>query len=87
MIDKVRGVKKAVSYIKAKMEKEGPNELGYVFIVHTGNEPVANELADFVRARFGIEPFGQIMGPVIGSHVGPNAFALGYFTESERNEF
>ena len=87
VIDKVRGVKKAVSYIKAKMEKEGPNELGYVFIVHTGNEPVANELADFVRARFGIEPFVQIMGPVIGSHVGPNAFALGYFTESERNEF
>lgn len=86
-IAKVRGVKKAISFIKEKMEKEGPNEIGYVFIVHTGNEAAANELGDYVRARFGLEPHMQIMGPVIGSHVGPNAFALGYITNSERNEF
>ena len=87
VIDKVRGVKKAISYIKAKMEKEGPDEHNYVFIVHTGNERVANELAAYVRERFGIEPLVQIMGPTIGSHVGPNAFALGYITKSERNDF
>lgn len=86
-IAKVRGVKKAISFIKEKMEKEGPDELGYVFIVNTGNEAAANELADFVRSRFGLEPHMQIMGPVIGSHVGPDAFALGYITKSERNEF
>ncbi len=86
-IAKVRGVKKAISFIKEKMEKEGPDELGYVFIVNTGNEAAANELGDFVRSRFGLEPYMQIMGPVIGSHVGPNAFALGYVTKSERNEF
>ena len=40
-----------------------------------------------MRERFGIEPFVSIMGPVIGSHVGPGAFALGYLTKSERNEF
>lgn len=86
-IAKVRGVKKAMSFIKEKMEKEGPNELKYVFIVHTGNEEAAKELDDYVRTRFGIVPFTQIMGPVIGSHVGPNAFALGYITDSERNDF
>lgn len=86
-IDKVRGVKKAISFIKAKMEKEGPDELGYVFIVHTDNDPVAEELAAYVREKFGIEPYVSIMGPVIGSHVGPNAFALGYISKSERNEF
>ena len=86
-IDKVRGVKKAISFIKSKMEKEGPDELGYVFIVHTDNEPVAEELAAYVREKFGIEPYVSIMGPVIGSHVGPNAFALGYISKSERNEF
>ncbi|MGN0823132.1 MAG: DegV family protein, partial [Candidatus Gallimonas sp.] len=86
-IDKVRGVKKAISFIKAKMEKEGPDELGYVFIVHTDNEPAAEELAAYVREKFGIEPYVSIMGPVIGSHVGPNAFALGYISKSERNEF
>ena len=47
----------------------------------------ANELADYVRERFGLEPYIQIMGPVIGSHVGPGAFALGYISKSERNEF
>jgi len=86
-IAKVRGVKKAVSFIKDKMEKEGPDEHGYVFIVHTDNEPVAEELTQYVRERFGLEPHVQIMGPVIGSHVGPGAFALGYISKSERNEF
>ena len=69
------------------MEKEGPDELGYVFIVHTDNEPAAKELETYVKEKFGIQPFVQIMGPVIGSHVGPNAFALGYITKSLRNEF
>lgn len=86
-IDKVRGVKKAVSFIKKKLETEGPDEHGYVFIVHTDNAPVAEELAEYVREKFGLEPYMQIMGPVIGSHVGPNAFALGYISKSERNEF
>ena len=84
---KVKGVRKAVSFIKAKMEKEGPDELGMVYVVHTDNMPIANELVEYVRARFGIDPFLHIMGPVIGSHVGPDAFALGYISKSERNEF
>lgn len=87
VIDKVRGTKKAISYIKDKMEKEGPNELNYVFVVHTGNEAAAKELEEYVKERFHIQPYTQIMGPVIGSHVGPGAFALGYITNSERNEF
>ncbi len=87
VLDKVRGAKKAVSFIKKKMETEGPDELNYVFVVHTDNEPRAAELADYVRERFHIEPFVSIMGPVIGAHLGPGAFALGYFSKSGRNEF
>ncbi len=87
VLDKVRGVKKAISYIKAKLEKEAPSDLKAVYIVHTDNEPAANELAAYVRERFGFEPNVSIMGPVIGSHVGPNAFALGYLTDALRNEF
>ncbi len=86
-IGKVRGAKKAISFIKDKLEKEGPDEHKYVFIVHTNNEPAANELTEYVRERFGIEPHTQIMGPVIGSHVGPGAFALGYISKSLRNDF
>ena len=88
VLDKVRGTKKAISYIKAKLDKEGPDpDYNYVFIVHTDNQPCADELAAYVREKLGIEPYVSIMGPVIGSHVGPNAFALGYLSKSERNEF
>lgn len=85
---KVKGTKKAISFIKDKLNTEGPDpDYNYVFIVHTDNEGPANELAEFVRSEFGIEPHVSIMGPVIGSHVGPGAFALGYLSKSERNEF
>lgn len=87
VLDKVKGTKKAIAYIKAKMEKEGPADPVHVFIVHTDNEPAAKELEAYVVERFGIQPHVQFMGPVIGSHLGPNAFALGYFTKSLRNEF
>lgn len=84
---KVRGARKAISFIKDKMEKEGPDEKGLVYIVHTDNPSAAEELACYVRERFSLEPQVTIMGPVIGSHVGPNAFALGYLSKSGRNEF
>ena len=87
MLSKVRGTKKAISFIKKKLETEGPNELKYLFIIHTGNEPAAEELRMFVKERFGFEPHVSIMGPVIGSHVGPGAFALGYLSDSLRNVF
>ena len=87
VIDKVKGNKKAIAFIKAKMETEGPADPVHVFIVHTDNEPAAKELEAYVVERFGIQPQVTIMGPVIGSHLGPNAFALGYFTKSLRNEF
>lgn len=87
VLEKVRGAKKAISFIKKKLETEAPNELKYVFIIHTDNEPAAQELRDFVVNKFGFEPHVFIMGPVIGSHVGPGAFALGYLTDSIRNTF
>lgn len=87
VLTKVRGAKKAISFIKRKMETEGPDERGLVYIVHTDNSPAAEELADYVRTRFSLEPNVSIMGPIIGSHVGPGAFALGYLTKSERNAF
>ncbi|MCH5147005.1 MAG: DegV family protein [Clostridiales bacterium] len=85
---KVKGSKKAISFIKDKLRTEGPDpDYNYLFIVHTDNEGPAKELEEFVRSEFGIEPHVSIMGPVIGSHVGPGAFALGYLSKSERNEF
>lgn len=87
VLDKVKGVRKAITFIKRKMEIEGPDALGYVFIVHTDNFPAAAELETYVKEKFGIQPFVSVMGPVIGAHLGADAFALGYISESERNEF
>ncbi len=87
LLAKARGTKKAISFIKEKMETEGPDELNYVFIVHTDNDGPSEELRQYVLQRFGCEPHVSLMGPVIGAHVGPGAFALGYISKSERNEF
>lgn len=85
---KVKGTRKAISFIKEKLQTEGPDPTyNHLFIVHTDNEGPANELAEYVRKELGIEPILCIMGPVIGSHVGPGAFALGYISKSERNDF
>ena len=85
VIGKVRGVRKAMSYIKAKMVKNPPSKLQKVCIVHTDNQEAAEELVQFVRETFSFEPLVSIMGPVIGSHVGPNAFAVGYLSDTLRN--
>lgn len=87
VLDKVRGAKKAISFIKKKLDIEPPNAMHLVFIIHTDNEPAANELAEYVEEKFGYKPHISIMGPVIGSHVGPGAFALGYVSDSLRNTF
>ncbi len=88
VMDKVMGVKKAISYIKRKIDTEAPDpQYNLCYIVHTDNEPAANELREYVRLQCHFEPVVQIMGPVIGSHVGPGAFALGYLSKSLRNEF
>ena len=87
ILDKVRGTRKAITYIKNKLETEGPDELEYLFIVHTGNVSAAEELRSYVVEQFGFEPYVSVMGPVIGSHVGPGAFALGYISKSLRNTF
>ena len=88
VVEKVRGMKKAFAYALAKTEKFKPVEENRMMrIVHTDAEKDAEELAGMVEKRWGYRPEISIMGPVIGSHVGPNAFALGYITKSLRNEF
>lgn len=87
VLDKARGMRKAISYIKAQMERIPPDEHQAVYVVHTDNEPAANEIAEYIRNTYGFEPHVSIMGPVIGSHVGPNAVACGYISNKNRNEF
>lgn len=80
VITKVRSSKKVISKIieifKNDIEKFG---IGEVVVHHIKNEPVAIELIDELRS-IGINAISGEIGPVIGTHVGPGAIGLAYYT-------
>ena len=77
VLEKCKGMKKAFSRALERMEKLPPVEAGRIIrIVHTDAEEQAEELADLVEARWGTRPEISVMGPVIGSHVGPGSVSM-----------
>ena len=85
--EKCKGMKKAFAYALAKMQKRPPQEEGRMIrIVHTDNEKEAEELACMIEARWNFRPEISVMGPVIGSHVGPGSVSVIWKTEEERND-
>ncbi len=87
VVEKCRGMKKAFAYALEKMRKFEPvREHPLLWIVHTDAEKDAEELADMVEAQVGIRPDVTIMGPVIGSHVGPGAVAVIWKSAQERQD-
>lgn len=82
--DKFRGVKKAFSCIVEKIGEYGIMDNEYVCIVHTDNQPKAIELQKEIQNAFGFSPEIIMMGPVIGSHVGPGAVACGFLSNTAR---
>lgn len=88
ILGKFRGMKKAFSYILKKMDEVPVDKnLPLVFVVHTDNESEANEIASAIEKKYGIKPHVSIMGPVIGSHVGPGSVSVGWFSEKFRRDF
>ncbi len=87
VVDKCRGMKKAFAYALDKMEKFNPvEENRMMWIVHTDAEKEAGELAAMIEARWNFKPDISIMGPVIGSHVGPGAVAVIWRTKEVRQD-
>ena len=87
VIDKVRGMKRAFAYALEKMEKYPPvKEHELIWVVHTDAPAEAEELATMIELRLGFKPDISIMGPVIGSHVGPGAVAVLWKSDTERND-
>lgn len=87
VVEKCRGMKKAFAYALAKMEKFNPvEENRMIRIVHTDAEEEARELAQLVESRWNFRPDVTIMGPVIGSHVGPGAVAIIWQTRELRQD-
>ncbi len=87
VVDKCKGMKKAFAYALAKMEKFNPvEENRMIWIVHTDAEAQAQELADMIEARWKFRPDVTIMGPVIGSHVGPGSVSVIWRTAQLRQD-
>ena len=79
------GLKKALNSIVNDYEKFTVNkEFPYICIVHTDNEPLAKQLQELIKTKYGIEPEIRIMGPIVGAHVGPGAVAYGFISNEER---
>lgn len=85
VVRKEMGMKKAIRSIVAEAKKYTRNELyPNGVIVHTDNLPMAQELQTQVKLAFGYEPEIRIIGPIIGSHLGPNCVAFAFISNEER---
>ena len=86
VIEKCKGMKKAFSRVLEIIEKAPISDLNKIVVVHTNNEKGANELASLIEEKTGVKPLVTIMGPVIGSHVGPGSVSCGWISGITRDE-
>ena len=82
---KEMGFKKAIKSIIDEFPKYTLNkDYDVVNIVHTDNLEAAQGLAQSLQEKYGVKTRIQIMGPIIGAHVGPNAVAYGFVSNENR---
>ena len=77
-INKVKGMRKALSVLLSYMKEKGSELDKYkVYVMQADCEELANSFADSIRAQFGdLDITVQAVGPVIGSHCGPGTIGL-----------
>ena len=85
--DKVRSTKRALKRVEDLFE-EDTKDLNYpikMFVIHANNEPAAKDWAEKLAKKF---PNNSIeisyFGPVIGTHLGENALALGWIQDIDK---
>ena len=82
---KAMGMKKAIkSCVDAFGEFTQNKDYPLVRIVHTDNLPMAQKVQDLFAEQYGFRPEIRIMGPIIGTHVGPNSVAFGFISNEPR---
>ena len=87
VVEKCKGMKKAFAYALEKMKRFPPvEENRMIWIVHTDAEKEAEELRGMVEQAWGFRPDVTIMGPVIGSHVGPGSVSMIWKSKEERQD-
>lgn len=82
--EKVNGTPKALKTVVDRFANYTKNKYFDIEIVHTDNLSTATRLADMIEEQYGIRPEIRIMGPIIGSHVGPNAVAYAFISNEDR---
>lgn len=85
-VEKCKGMKKAFSRVLDCMEKAPMDEHKLAIVVHTNNYKGAEELAALIETKTGVKPIVTIMGPVIGSHVGPGSVSCGWLSVKTRDD-
>ncbi len=85
-VEKCKGMKKAFARVTECMNMAPISDLGLAVVVHTNNYKGAEELAALVESKTGVKPMITIMGPVIGSHVGPGSVSCGWISTKTREE-
>lgn len=86
VLEKCKGMKKAFARVLEHMNKAPMDENKLAVVVHTNNEKGANELAELIEKQTGVKPYITIMGPVIGSHVGPGSVSCAWVSVKTRTE-
>lgn len=82
---KENGIKKTLKYIVDQFGEFTPADENFdIIIVHTDNLPLATTLANMIESQYGLRPEIRIMGPIIGTHVGPGAVAYAFVSKEER---
>ena len=83
--NKGRGMRKSVSAIVEEFKNYTLNkDYPIVYIGHTDNKEMADLLYKELNEKYGLTPEIRMIGPVIGSHLGPNAVAYAFLSNEER---
>ena len=88
--EKARGRKGALERLCSQMKRSlnADTELDKVIISHSDCIADANTLAEMIKSSMKVnEIIIEMMGPVIGAHVGPGCIALFYEADMKRTEY
>lgn len=85
VLAKERTTRKAIQYVievmKQRVKEDAPI---HAIVVHTHAAELASALKEEVHARFNCAELGLAeLGPVLGTHVGPGFFGLGFYSERD----
>ncbi len=82
---KEKGMRKTLKSIADEFAKYSLNkDYPEIYIGHTDNEEAAEMLKDILHEKYGLTPIVRMIGPVIGSHLGPGTVAYIFLSNEER---